>query len=161
MSQFEIPNCCSRCLAPEANRTWQVGAEEVRSEGNTMTSTLHQVELPLCQNCYRQLQRLCLLYWVVGILVSAVLGSALAWFGPELLTHVKDIPIGVVIFGLGVFVAMSAWFTAWILRDAFVQGPLAKYDPTVPRLAFGNKRYQELFDKANNLFYSQHSSLGM
>ena len=161
MSQFEIPNCCSRCLAPEPNQTWQVGTEEVRSEGNKMTSVLHQVQLPLCQTCYGQLKRQCRLYWGVGILVSSVLASALAWFGPQLLANVKDIPIGVVILGLVVFVAMSAWFVAWILRDAFVQAPLAKYDATVPRLAFGNKQYQELFDKANNLFYSQHSSLGM
>jgi hypothetical protein len=57
-----------------------------------------------------------------------------------------------VALGLVVFVALTAWVIAWILRDTFVESRLAKYDPTTPRLAFGNKQYQELFDKANDLF---------
>lgn len=160
MSEFKLPSCCSRCLAEEAKESWQVSTEEVRSEGDTTTSILHQVQIPLCQACYGQLKRQCLLYWGVGILVSAALAGVLAYFGPQLVARVKDVPVGLLILGLVVFVALSAWVIAWILRHVFVESRLAKFDPATPRLAFGNKQYQELFDQANDLFTAGRSLYG-
>jgi hypothetical protein len=160
MSEFKLPNCCSRCLAEEPKESWQVGTEEVRSEGNTMTSILHHVQIPLCQACHRQLKRQCLLLWGVGILISSIIASALAYYAPHLLSNVRDVPIWLVSLGLVVFIALFAWFTAWILRDVFVQSRLAKYDPTPPRLAFGNKQYQALFDRANDRFHAASSLYG-
>jgi len=160
MSDFKLPNCCSRCLAEEPKESWQVGTEEVRSEGNTMTSILHHVQIPLCQTCHRQLKQQCLLLWGVGILVSSVVASALAYNGPHLLSNLHDVPIGLLILGLVVFVALFGWFTASILRDVFVQSRLAKYDPTTPRLAFGNKQYQALFDRANDPYHAGSSLYG-
>jgi amino acid transporter len=160
MSEFKLPSCCSRCLAEEAEESWQVGTEEVQSEGNTMTSILHHVQIPLCQACHCQLKRQCVLYWAVGILVGSALAGVLAYVGPQLLASIKDVPVGLVILGLVVFVALSAWVIAWILRHVFVESRLAKYDPTTPRLAFGNKQYQELFDQANDLFRAEGSLYG-
>ena len=88
------------------------------------------------------------------------MAAALGYFGPQLVSRVRDIPVGLVILGLVVFVALSAWVTAWILRDVFVQSRLAKYDPTQPRLAFGNPQYQALFDRANDLFSVERASYG-
>jgi hypothetical protein len=161
MSEFNLPNCCARCLAEKPTASWQVGTEEVRSEASTMTSILHSVQIPLCQQCHRQLKRKCLLFWVVGLLVGAAMAGCLALYGPQLVARVRDVPVGLLIVGLVAFVGLSAWFIAWILRDAFVQSRLAKYDPTTSRLAFGNKQFQELFDRANDLFRTEHSSLSV
>ena len=161
MSQFNLPGCCARCLAQEATASWQVGTEEVISEGQTTTSILHYVPIPLCQACFGQLRRQCRLCWVLGLAGSAAIAGVLAYFGPALLSNVVDVPLGVVILGLVVFVALSAWVTAWVLRDVLVQSRLAKYDPTTPRLAFGNKHYQEMFDRANELTCSHQGSLSL
>jgi hypothetical protein len=160
MSEFKLPNCCARCLAEEPEASWQVATEEVHSERDTMTSILHSVQIPLCQACHRRLKRQCLGYWAIGIVLSTAVAAVLGYYGPVLLRNVRDIPVGLLIPGLVVLGALLAWVTAWILREVFVQSRLAKYDPTRPRLAFGNQQYQALFDRANDLFSVERASYG-
>ena len=50
---------------------------------------------------------------------------------------------------------------AWVLHVLFVSTPLATYDPLTGRLSFGNKRYQQLYDQANQFLNTRRSRLGI
>jgi hypothetical protein len=92
---------------------------------------------------------------VCGLLVQYVSASDHLNLGDDTLS------ICLSLGALLLVVAIPACSIAWVLHLVFVDSPLATYDPLTGRLSFGNKRYQQLYDQANQLLNTRRSRLGI
>ncbi|MCI0359801.1 MAG: hypothetical protein L0211_15095 [Planctomycetaceae bacterium] len=138
MSQFNLPKRCARCLAEEPAQSWNIEAE-----GTEPTP------VPICQACHGHLKRRCRLFWLPGVVVGAVAAEAVVHYLPQFFKAFDRIPVAILMGGLLAIVGLVAWGTAELLRSALVDNLLATYEPSKPRIKFGNKEYQALFNRAN------------
>jgi hypothetical protein len=63
-----------------------------------------------------------------------------------------------VLLVIGGFVA---WGVARLLHSGLVECPLAIHNPQSGRMVFGNRRYQELYDRANQFLNTRPNRLGV
>jgi hypothetical protein len=167
MRQPRLPECCSRCLAKEASKSWTIASQtrdRFKDQTNVELVTTYWVRVPLCAACHRHLTMVWYLFWVVGVMAGLVACGLLAQYFSDLDSVKKGLDafdIGLVIGVSIVVVGIIAAVVAWVLHMVFVDCPLATYDPLSGRLSFGNKQYQQLYDRANQFLNTSRNPLGI
>jgi hypothetical protein len=162
-----LPECCARCLAEEATKSWRISSQtrnRLQDQANTDLVTTYWIDIPLCAACHSRLRMVLGLFWVVGVMGGLVACCLLAQFmsasgGIDL--GEDAVSIGVSLGVLALIVGIVACSVVWFLYLMFIESPLATYDPLTGRLSFGNKRYQQIYDQSNSFVYTKRSRLGI
>jgi hypothetical protein len=150
MVQFRFPRCCSRCLAEDPTKSFEVETESLEqpAEGKTVIAT-YTTEVPVCDKCHARFTRVSYLNWVLGSIGSLAVAGLVVYFKPTILRNDAGIPIGLGILVAVGFLGAIAWAIARNLNQEYFNWRLVRYDSRQLRLVFGNKDYQALFDEAN------------
>lgn len=142
-----LPNRCCRCLGdPEA--TWEAkGTIYEKVDLTHVRSSTRTVKLPICTSCGSALQRKERVRWII---LAVCAGLFLA------LSFVVDPPASMGI-GSGTIEDRAPWnmaaavwgFVVGLIPAAIYRGTYKPVAFTTDGLRFKNRRYQELYDKAN------------
>jgi hypothetical protein len=167
MVPSRLPECCARCLESETTKSWRISSQtrdQFQDDDSVVRVTTYWIDVPLCAACHRRLKTMCGLFWVAGAMAGIVACGLLVQFvsGPGPLNLGNDaMTIGMSLGILLVAFGFPALCVAWGLHVFFVDTPLATYNPLTGRLSFGNKRYQQLYDQANQFLNTRRSRLGI
>src|SRR5688572_1185812 len=159
MAEYSMPLCCSRCLADQVDESWRLQAETRERCPEDAAATLvttYWIDVPLCTKCYRDLTRLCWLFYLVGAMAGLVAAGLIWQFSDELIpAHMRDVPVGLGYVLLAAVGLIVTWGTGWALGHALVTCRLATYNPVAGQITFGCRAYQALFDEANRFMPKQ------
>jgi hypothetical protein len=167
MIASRLPECCARCLSTETEKAWRISSQtknQFKDDDRWELLTTYWVDVPLCSSCHRQLMIMTRLFWICGAMAGVVACGLLVQFlspGGELSLG-ND--VASICASLGILLVVGgivAGPTIWFLYLLFVASPLATYNPLTGRLSFGNKRYQQLYDQANQSLNTSRSRLGI
>jgi hypothetical protein len=167
MIASRLPECCARCLESETTKSWRISSQtrnQFKDDDSVTLVTTYWIDVPLCAACHRRLKTMSRLFWVAGLMAGLVTCGLLVEYvsaSVELNPWADAVSICVALGVVALVVGIPAICVAWILHLVFVDGPLATYNPLTGRLSFGNKRYQQLYDQANQFLNTSRSRLGI
>src|SRR5262245_43475893 len=167
MTPSRLPECCARCLEHETKKSWRISSQtrnQFKDDDRVELVTTYWVDVPLCSACHRQLRTMSCLFWIAGLMAGLVACGLLVQYisgSDRFNLGVDALSICLSVGVLLLVVAIPAGCIAWVLHLVFVDSPLATYDPLTGRLSFGNKRYQQLYDQANQFLNTRRSRLGI
>lgn len=167
MIQSRLPECCARCLESETTKSWRISSQtrnHFKDDDRVTLVTTYWIDVPLCASCHRKLRTVSCLFWAVGLMAGLVAcGLLVQYVSASGQLNLGDDAFSICL-SLGVLlvvVGIPACSIAWVLHLVFVDSPLATYNPLTGRLSFGNKRYQQLYDQANQFLNTRRSRLGI